>query len=447
MLLPVITHSPGTGFDRIARRVLSLRRAAGKLLARRRTFPDVAVATIVAKKYLSFARALAESCAAAHPRLRVVVLLADEIDGYFDPSGEAFELVGLDELAIPRLERFRFHYPQQPLSYASTPFLLSHLLRGGCSRVIFVKQESLILGDLTPVFDLLRTASIVLTPHLTAPLAGEDRAGRELNILLSGTYNVGLLGVASTPEADNFLTWWQDRVYADALYAPASGLHYEQRWLDLVPGMFGGVHVLRDPAYNVAHWNLPDRVVTLAGTRVLVNGEPCRLFRFSGYDVETPDRPTRYSTRLTAENIGPARLVFDRWRDALVRHGYHTTREWPYAYAAFDNGVPVPEIARSMLRELDDVAAARFGDPMRTGPGSYYEWLRQPAEGSPGGPGAVSRLWHAVHRGRPDLQNAFPDWAGADRDAFLAWTVQSGLREHDVPACFADSTAAVVQAG
>lgn len=430
---------------RLAGRILSLRRAAG-VLARRRGSQDVAVATIVAKKYLSFARALAESCEAAHPGLRVVVLLADEIDGCFDPSREAFELLELGELGIPRLERFRFHYPQQPLSYASTPFLLSHLLRGGCSRVIFVKQESLILGDLTPVFDLLRTASIVLTPHLAAPLAGEDRAARELNILLSGGYNVGLLGVASTPEAARFLTWWQDRVYADALYAPASGMHYEQRWLDLVPGMFDGVHVLRDPAYNVAHWNLPDRVVTVAGDRVLVNGEPCRLFRFSGYDVETPDRPTRYSTRLTAENIGPARLVFDRWRGALVRHGYHTTREWPYAYAAFDNGVPVPDVARSMLRELDDDTAARFGDPMRTGPGSYYEWLRQPADGSSSGPDAVSRLWHAVHRARPDLQSAFPDWAGADREAFLAWTVQSGLREHDVPACFADGIPAAVGA-
>ena len=112
---------------RIADSIFSLRRA-GHVVSRRGSSQDVAVATIVAKNYLSFARALAESCAAAHPGLRVVVLLADEIDGYFDPSREPFELVGLGELGIPRLERFRFHYPQQPLSYASTPFLLAHLL-------------------------------------------------------------------------------------------------------------------------------------------------------------------------------------------------------------------------------------------------------------------------------------------------------------------------------
>ena len=222
---------------------------------------NVAVATIVAKNYLSFARALAESFHSIHRDIPFFVLLADEADGYFDPAHEPFHVVGLSELDIPQLERFRFHYAQQPLSYACTPYLLAHLVRRGFSRLIFIKQESLVLGDLTPVFDILDKISIVLTPHLVAPLAGADRIERELNILQSGTFNVGMLGVAATPVAARFLEWWQDRVYAHCRYALASGMHYEQRWLDLVPGLFGDVHVLRDPAYNVGHWNLPDRAV------------------------------------------------------------------------------------------------------------------------------------------------------------------------------------------
>jgi hypothetical protein len=77
-------------------------------------------------------------------------------------------------------------------------------------------------------------------------------------------------------------------------------------------------------------------------------------------------------------------------------------------------------------------AAGRFGDPLRTGPGSYYEWLNGGVDGEPNAPGRVTRLWHAVYRSRPDLQSAFPDLSGADREAFLAWTAQSGIREHDV---------------
>jgi len=390
----------------------------------------VAAATIVAKSYLSFARSLAESFRRFHPDVPFFVLIADEIDGYFDPSGEPFRTVRFDELEIPHPERFRFHYTQQPLSYASTPYLLAHLLKQGFQRVLFIKQESLVLGPLEPLFHLLEQSSVALTPHLVAPLAGGDRVARELNILQSGTYNVGILGVAATCVAARFLTWWQDRVYTHCRYDIASGMHYEQRWLDLVPGLFGAVHILRDPVYNVGHWNLPDRAITVAGDDVVVNGAPCRLFRFSGYDPERPDAVTRYSPRLTLDTVGPARTVFERFRAALERHGYAETRGWPYAYGRFNNGAPVPVVARSMFAELPDVG--RFGDPLRTGPGSFYDWLTRGAEGQPAQPGTVTRLWAAIYRARGDLQRLFPDLSGGDGNAFLTWTARFGLREHDV---------------
>ena len=394
---------------------------------------NVAVTTIVAKPYLSFARALADSFRRIHRDIPFFVLLADEADGYLDPSHEPFQIVRLSELRIPRLERFRFHYGQQPLTYASTPYLIAHLTQCGFDRVVFIKQESLVLGELTPLFDLLKRTSIVLTPHLVAPLAGPDRIQRELNILQSGTFNVGILGVAATETAARFLDWWQDRVHAHCRHAIAAGMHYEQRWLDLVPGLFADVHVLRDPAFNVGHWNLPDRVISVDGERVLVNGEPCRLFRFSGYDPERPLSLTRYSPRLTPENAGPARIVFERFHAALERHGYHETKGWPYAYGAFDNGAPVPDVARSLFAGMgDDVG--RFGDPLRTGPDSYFEWLNQGVDDEPCGPRTVTRLWQAVYRARPDLQRAFPDLLGADREAFLSWTARPESASTPCPA-------------
>jgi hypothetical protein len=128
--------------------------------------------------------------------------------------------------------------------------------------------------------------------------------------------------------------------------------------------------------------------------------------------------------------VGPARTGFERIHAALERHGYRETSAWPYAYGTFDNGVPVPEIARSLFAEMGD-AVGRFGDPLHTGPGSFHEWLNQSADSEPARPGTVTRLWHAVYRARPDLQIAFPDVYAADREAFLSWTTH-GCREHDV---------------
>ena len=88
----------------------------------------VVAATIAAKRHLSLARVLANSFREHHPEIPFFVLLADEVDGRFDPSKEPFQILHLGDLAIPDPARFRFHYRQQELTYAATPYLLAHLL-------------------------------------------------------------------------------------------------------------------------------------------------------------------------------------------------------------------------------------------------------------------------------------------------------------------------------
>ncbi len=394
--------------------------------------PPRIACTIAAKSHLAYARALAQSFRSLHPEVPFVVLLADQVDGYFDPGAEPFDLLTLDDLEIPDVERFRFHYAQQPLTYACTPYLMAALRRRGYARVLFFKQETLVLGRVDPFFAAMDAHAIVLTPHLLEPLTGADRADRELNILQSGTYNVGMLGVGGGADVDPFLAWWQDRVHAGCRHAVADGMHFEQRWLDLAPSFFDGVHVFRDAAFNVAHWNLPERQVTVQGDTVFVNGVPCRVFRFSGYDPERPTEITRYNQRLTWEAAGPARLVFERFHTALEASGHDTVKRWPYAFAAFDNGVPIPDLARALYMDLGD-EAARFGDPRQAGgEGSFWQWLNAPAGGQPGET-AMTRLWDRVYRSRPDVRAAFPDAGGSDHAAFLEWIRNSGMREHGIP--------------
>ena len=80
------------------------------------------------------------------------------MDGYFDPGAEPFRMVALQELGATSLDGMRDRYNQQEFSYALTPFLMDWVLRQGMGRVLFIKQESLVTGDLTPVADLLRNS-------------------------------------------------------------------------------------------------------------------------------------------------------------------------------------------------------------------------------------------------------------------------------------------------
>ena len=52
-----------------------------------------AVCTIAAKNYLPFVRVLMASVRIHHPQFRRVLILADRVDGYFDPSQEDFEVI------------------------------------------------------------------------------------------------------------------------------------------------------------------------------------------------------------------------------------------------------------------------------------------------------------------------------------------------------------------
>jgi hypothetical protein len=299
--------------------------------------------------------------------------------------------------------------------------------------VIFVKQESFVLGDLGNVVSLLERRSVVLTPHLLSPLRGEDGTARDLNILISGAYNGGLVGVSGGATGRAFVEWWQDRLSSHCRHAVGEGMHYEQRWLDLVPALFDDVEILHDPGYNVGHWSFPERVVRLSSGGVSVDGRPCRLFRFSGYSADEPSRVTRYADRLAMADLGEAAQLFDRYRHELIAAGWEQTKHWPYAWDRFSNGVPIPTVVREIYLDLGE-QVERFGDPFRAEtPASFYHWLRAPVEGQAGGDTPVSRLWAEIHRRRPDLQQAFPDPFAADRDAYLAWTAHDGRREHDIP--------------
>ncbi len=184
------------------------------------------------------------------------------------------------------------------------------LLDRGFARVLFIKQESLVVGRLTPVYELLAGAPIALTPHLLEPLRGAGAIARELNVLQSGIFNIGLLGVSERPEARRFLAWWSDRVQTHCRHDVPEGMHYEQRWVDLVPSYFPGARVIRDPAFNVGHWNLPER-----------DGLEAALIRFSGFDPLTPAIVSRYTDRHAQLTLRCAPL-FERYARLLIEAGF-----------------------------------------------------------------------------------------------------------------------------
>ena len=159
---------------------------------------------------------------------------------------------------------------------------------------------------------------------------------------------------------------------------PPRGLHFDQRWLDLVPAFVADIGVDHDRGCNVAHWNLEERPVRIVDDVVTAGGAECSLFHFSGFTPERPRSVSNYRPRLAVEDVGgDARELFARYNAALLKAGWATTTAWPHPYAMFDNGVRIPDVgARALPGPGDD--ARLFGDPFRAQrSGSFFEWLRE----------------------------------------------------------------------
>lgn len=400
----------------------------------------LAAVTVVTRSYLPFARVLAASLAEHHPGLPLFVALVDELEGEGgagappSPSAGGWSWLPLADLPLPDRSRFFFQHPRTGLLTALKPFLLRYLLDRGFASALYLDADLWVLDDLSALFEAVGRHPIVLTPHLLAPLPGPDRAARELNLLQAGVFNGGVVGVSAAPQGRAFLGWWAARLESHCRFALAEGMHYDQLWLDLVPAFFPEVAILRDPAVNVAYWNLAERGLRQEGGRLLAGGRPCALFHFSGFDPAEPEVIGRYLQR-PVEEAGPAAGLFRRYRERLEEEGYAAARDLPCAYDAFDNGVPIPDQVRRIYRDLGRPQAAAFGDPRRTAAaGSFFRWLAGPREDDPDPEQGIPRLWRILYEERPDVARAYPDPLGADREGLRRWIREFGAEEHGIPA-------------
>jgi glycosyltransferase involved in cell wall biosynthesis len=401
--------------------------------------------TIIANNYLAYARAFTRSFLARHPEGTVCVLIVDRPQPGHRYEDEPFTVVFADQLGIPSFSQVSFRYSILELNTAVKPYFLLHLHRTfGWDHVCYFDPDILVLGDLADLYDRLGRVDAVLTPHLTAPI--EDAAvPNEREILLSGIYNLGFLGLSFNERTLPFLDWWARRLYRQCLHEVEHGLFVDQRWMDFAPSFLPNAAILRDPGYNAAYWNLAHRRLAASGDvwRVLANDGsevPLRFFHFSGYDFRRPDQISKFQNRFTFADRPDVAPLFRLYGERVREEGQETVQDFPYQYGRFGNGVAVPDVARLTLRQVDP-EGRRWPDPFATGgEDSFFDWLRRPAGDSPSSI-PLCRLALILWDHRQDLQRAFPRPWQEDRHGFAHWFAGSSDGPERIPREFTGAQA------
>ena len=383
------------------------------------------VCTIVARNYLAQARVLATSFARQHQgqRLKVLVIDAEALD--LDETDEPFDVVRPSELPLEPHE-FRLMstiYSALELSTAVKPALVRLLLNRGASTVVYLDPDIEVFAPLDELDSMAEEHGIVLVPHILAPIPDDGRGATAGDIEQAGIFNLGFIAVSSG--ATDFLEWWDKRLRRDCIVAPERGLFVDQRLMDFAPAYFPH-HVLRDPGYDVAYWNLHERDVVWTGDGYQVEGGPLRFFHYSGFNPQKPHLLSKHQGPtpriLLTERAGVARLS-SRYAEQLLAAGYSELIDLPYGFGLTADGARIDHRMRWLFRDalLEHESG---GGPMPPNPfddpdtPAFLDWCRQPYRHAQSN---ISRYLYVAWNERPDLREAFPDILGESEKEFLDW--------------------------
>jgi glycosyltransferase involved in cell wall biosynthesis/SAM-dependent methyltransferase len=384
------------------------------------------ICTIIAANYAPFARVLAESFTEHHPDARCFVLVIDDPEGHLDPGNEPFEILTPGDLAIEEFDRMAALYSVLELSTAVKPWLLRHLLNvRGCETLAYLDPDIEVHDSLAELEALLHEHRLVVTPHLTAAMPRDGLKPSETDILIAGSYNLGFIGLAPGPDTDALLDWWGERLVTDCIVAPERGFFVDQRWMDFAPGLVPSFHVLRDPGYNVAYWNLPSREVKRRGDGWTVNGRPLRFFHFSGFDPQQPALLSKHQNRIQLADRPALRDLCRRYAERLLAHMDAGRPPWSYRYDRLADGTKIDAAIRLGYRRALEAGVTMESPFTPAGARQLLRWLAT----APDGPKTPSRYLLALYDTRADLRAAFPDVPGEDGRRLVAWAETIGRAE------------------
>ena len=395
----------------------------------------VCIFTVVSKNYTHVARTLMHSVEQHYPEASRVVALCDRPDG-FDYSRDNFEIFNLDLLDnIPSFEKFIFRYTILELNTAIKPYVIEKLFEHGYEKVIYIDPDIKVYSSLVPMVNLLDSHEILLTPHLTGTLEDDARPS-ELDILRSGTYNLGYIGLRDSQSTRALTKWWQGKLYKDCVVDLERGLFVDQKWMDMVPGIFDGVYVERNEGWNLAYWNLAHRKVIRSDNSFKVNNDQLVFFHFSGFNPSAKTL-SKHQNRFTRTSAGTAvEALCDDYAADLIKFGQDECRELPFAFGYFSDGTAIPDQARYIYRDEFDWESDSSDLWSTEGSKDFMGYLNQPIEHDGESFSYITNLAHRLYRERKDLQDAFPDIYGADGVRYAQWFSDNAATQATFDECF-----------
>ena len=334
--------------------------------------------TSVTANYIPKARVLARSLRRVHPEIKFILVLAEALPPGLTAAGDDFDdIVTIADFSGPARPSWLFQHTLVETCTALKGFFVEKIFeRPDCESVLYFDPDIVVFHRVDAILELLQTHAVVLTPHQVDRESAIDAVmDNEICSLKHGVYNLGFLAVSNSAVGRDFARWWRERLDRHCFDDIPNGLFTDQRWADLVPALFEGVHILRDRSYNVATWNIAHRRIEgSVDTGILADGQPLKFFHFSGFDSGAQLTMLRgYGGSM------PAAFALRAWyidQCAKLDSENYAGLAWPYD--TFGDGEPITRAQRRTYRDRHDLQRA-FPDPFGCPDGepSFRRWYQE----------------------------------------------------------------------
>jgi hypothetical protein len=308
--------------------------------------------TICSNNYLAHAKTLGDSFLKHHPDAKFIIGLVDRYDENFDYGFfNAFEIIPVEDLQIKEFEELTNKYNIVELNTAVKPSYI-HLLfnKYKADKVLYIDPDILVTSHFDEVLQILDNQNIVLTPHICTPI-DDEFAPTDYHTLRGGIFNLGFIGLSGYENIKSFLDWWHERVVKYGFANFSKTMFYDQLWINYVPVLFDNYYILKHPGYNMANWNLHERVLSVNGNSTfLVNTKfPLRFFHFSSYRFDNPNVICAYLTRFDFTTRPDLKEIFSTYHSLLVQNKAETIKKLPvYFYPDLNKNKNQVEPSKSL---------------------------------------------------------------------------------------------------
>ena len=400
----------------------------------------VAVVSVCTFNHAHYARTLFQSIRSFHPRLPLVLVVADA-DRLGFPDMPGVRMVSPRELGAVDFPYAALKYSASELCCALKPLALRWLIATGPFRsLVYLDSDMCVYDSLDRFFDAAIRHRAVVVPHVLEPLPNPERFWERPSLgdlAFAGVMNAGMFALSADEEASRFVETWSRLATGAGAFLPAQGGQWEQNSFNWITAFLDGVHVFRDPAVNVAYWNLHDRSLRdkrldREEPRWTVDGKPLVCFHFSGFSPDEPLSLSCHDRRYSLFHIPSLARLTEDYANRLRRNGADAARLVEYGYARFPDGTPIDARMRRIFQE-EEVYLRREADPWTAeGQEWYCEALLSPV---PHRASLMPVLLESIYRERQDLHTCFPD-ADLNPEPPIEWLIEHGLHEYDYRTLF-----------